>query len=344
MPRRADCAATKVCQITELLELILINVDQRTLLLSQRVASKWRDVVQRNHDIQKKLFFIQPTFEEALQLGLVSPSSMVFSPWPQEVILVNSLVIRMGEYTHDGYRSWPHGEISNAIALEREKGEHGSWERMYARTKTMPQDTRLVYGSSVEILVDKVLDRRTDYLRDRKTDPRRYRGPREGDVVSTRCKYVWSDRPMRSLMKTVEKHVSETFGVRFDWASARLALNGYAMTYRIYEKLGWLALEQGVKKWQDLRIWNRDGQGVPRERAINEALFGGIPDAQRRRPRAQRPPPMDTGPPGRGSNSFHLPSAQHVGSQLLHAAQLAAAAYGLYKRRQAQGAGQAVGA
>lgn len=47
----------------ELLELILLHLDMRTLLLSQRVSSIWRDVIKNSRPLRQALFFepVEPT-------------------------------------------------------------------------------------------------------------------------------------------------------------------------------------------------------------------------------------------------------------------------------------------
>ncbi|KAK5725308.1 hypothetical protein LTR17_013071 [Elasticomyces elasticus] len=61
-------AATRVLGIPELLEAILVRTDAKTLLLSQRVAPYWRDVIRGSISLQKKLFLRPASLEEALHL------------------------------------------------------------------------------------------------------------------------------------------------------------------------------------------------------------------------------------------------------------------------------------
>jgi hypothetical protein len=49
----------------ELFEQILLQVDMKTLLLSQRVNTQWRDTITDSPALQKKLFFKPGTFGEA---------------------------------------------------------------------------------------------------------------------------------------------------------------------------------------------------------------------------------------------------------------------------------------
>lgn len=65
-------AATATLDTGELLELILLNLDTRTLLLSQRVDRRWHYIIRHSKMLQKKLFLLPTnTFDEILELGLL---------------------------------------------------------------------------------------------------------------------------------------------------------------------------------------------------------------------------------------------------------------------------------
>lgn len=64
-------AENEVLGINELFELILLRLDMKTLLLSQRVDSHWRDTISSSTLLQKKLFFLPATLEELPQLNIV---------------------------------------------------------------------------------------------------------------------------------------------------------------------------------------------------------------------------------------------------------------------------------
>lgn len=57
--------SSSVFSTFELLERILIDVDSKTLLLSQRVNRIWSEVISRSTSLQKKLYFLPATFEQA---------------------------------------------------------------------------------------------------------------------------------------------------------------------------------------------------------------------------------------------------------------------------------------
>ncbi|KAK5725307.1 hypothetical protein LTR17_013070 [Elasticomyces elasticus] len=67
-------AANAVLYTAELLEMILIRVNAKTLLFSQKVCSTWRQAITRSQSIRKKLFLLPATFEEALYYAAVRVS------------------------------------------------------------------------------------------------------------------------------------------------------------------------------------------------------------------------------------------------------------------------------
>lgn len=71
-------SAAKVFSITELREQVLVGLDFRTLLLSQRVDRSFRSTIQRNLKLRKKLF-IEPvsSFKEALSLGFAEEKTIL---------------------------------------------------------------------------------------------------------------------------------------------------------------------------------------------------------------------------------------------------------------------------
>ncbi|KAK3653643.1 hypothetical protein LTR56_004498 [Elasticomyces elasticus] len=68
-PDQITPASARVLDTTELLEAILIRVNVRTALSSQRVCRKWRDVIGGSVTLQKKLFIRTATLAEALELA-----------------------------------------------------------------------------------------------------------------------------------------------------------------------------------------------------------------------------------------------------------------------------------
>lgn len=70
-------AADNVFNTNELLEMILLKVDIKTLLLSQRVDKTWRTIITGSKNLQKKLFFLPATRDELSRLNLVEESKVV---------------------------------------------------------------------------------------------------------------------------------------------------------------------------------------------------------------------------------------------------------------------------
>ncbi len=74
----SDSPVTKVLSITELLEQILVGLDFKTLLFATRTNKKFKNVIERNQDLQKKLFLWPvESFEEALSLGFAEENGML---------------------------------------------------------------------------------------------------------------------------------------------------------------------------------------------------------------------------------------------------------------------------
>ena len=70
--------ATRVLNIPELRELILLHLDMKTLLFCQRVNTQWRDVIMASKSLLKKLFFIPlDLFEEGRSLNMVEDDDIV---------------------------------------------------------------------------------------------------------------------------------------------------------------------------------------------------------------------------------------------------------------------------
>lgn len=92
-------AASKTFQTAELFKSILLGVDRKTLLLSQRVDMTLRLVITGSSKLQKKLFF-KPvcSLTEARALEMVEDGDMVAitktgSPTTQDVSLINLLIL-----------------------------------------------------------------------------------------------------------------------------------------------------------------------------------------------------------------------------------------------------------
>ncbi|KAK3641447.1 hypothetical protein LTR56_011260 [Elasticomyces elasticus] len=69
MVPRITPAADAALAITELLESILVRVDAKTLLLSQRVSRNWGAVIEGSNTLQQKLFLQPATLDEAVNIS-----------------------------------------------------------------------------------------------------------------------------------------------------------------------------------------------------------------------------------------------------------------------------------
>ena len=67
-PAYKDTAGTAIVGTTEILEMILVLLDMKTLLLAQRVSKKFMAVIKQNSQLQKRLFFLPASLEEAFEL------------------------------------------------------------------------------------------------------------------------------------------------------------------------------------------------------------------------------------------------------------------------------------
>ncbi|KAK4619530.1 hypothetical protein CLAFUW4_11690 [Fulvia fulva] len=66
-------ASDDTLHTAELLELILTNLDPRTLLLAQRMSTYWRDLIINSPPLQKKLFLRPATTQELFSLAIAPP-------------------------------------------------------------------------------------------------------------------------------------------------------------------------------------------------------------------------------------------------------------------------------
>ncbi|KAI5360605.1 Putative F-box-like domain superfamily protein [Septoria linicola] len=134
-------AATATLDTGELLELILLNLDTRTLLLSQRVDRRWHYIIRHSKMLQKKLFLLPTnTFDEILELGLLDASkserynildatSHRSKQFLEQVVILNDLLF-------DTTREWKLRNVAFADPEARQGTDSRvmrfipSWQRM----------------------------------------------------------------------------------------------------------------------------------------------------------------------------------------------------------------------
>ncbi|KAI0836061.1 hypothetical protein F5Y06DRAFT_305653 [Hypoxylon sp. FL0890] len=98
-------AEEKVFNITELLELILLNVKPRDILVNvQKVSKRWKEVIEGSYKIQQALFF------------RVSPESLTEEPYTKNELLPlgHSLYLDVEEFTPRTWRPQPVWLMENA--------------------------------------------------------------------------------------------------------------------------------------------------------------------------------------------------------------------------------------
>lgn len=134
--------ADQVFAVVELLENILLCLEFKTLLLSQRVSCTWRDTIASSSKLQKKLFLKAAKFEEAKALGMVTEKSLVITEIGEAIceaerILNTHIITFVGDLLHDD----PEDEQTYDCRLQLSKDTlpytisalrgQSSWERMF---------------------------------------------------------------------------------------------------------------------------------------------------------------------------------------------------------------------
>ncbi|KAK5718420.1 hypothetical protein LTR15_008147 [Elasticomyces elasticus] len=157
--KAAVMAFNAVSNTTELLEMILVGVDTKTLLLAQRVNRKWRAVISDNHQLQQKLFMRLATREEAIALGMVQPDARLLQVYNMDTESMDTVE------AVDSYATAERFVLLNPLAAtdrrnvffasrlatssrRRDPEDHKSesWQRMYA---AMPPPQQLYIRASL---------------------------------------------------------------------------------------------------------------------------------------------------------------------------------------------------
>jgi len=130
-------AVSRVFAIPELVGTILIQLDLRTLLLSQRVSRQWRDVIKSSQTIQERLFFtatkdLEQSPEYNPLLKALFPPLFAGTPAPTQRdtdCLLNPLTLLQSEWYMDETRR------------EKVMREDASWRRMLPISPSAPITT-----------------------------------------------------------------------------------------------------------------------------------------------------------------------------------------------------------
>lgn len=254
---------------TELLEHILLALDSQTLLLSQRTNKRFRDVIKASQRIQKKLYFIQPTFEEAIEYRLITNESLVVSVSSEDVTLFNPLtfLISNDQRHHPSTGSTQHyAVLRDNIASESLGQWSSSWERMYCRTRaTHAEGTQGLCDFSTLVEDSKIVNPHPRVVREDDGDD-------DDNVFEFYECGDWKRNPLRSAMRKVQANAVGDMGIHFDWAATKLNIWGTLSTYKVWEKLCHLAHLEGTPEWEKLSIWTDERSFPPTEDIIDEEL------------------------------------------------------------------------
>lgn len=185
MKKRAEkrVAASAVYNTTEILENILLHMENGPLLLMTHKARRIRDTIRGSTKLQKKLFFVQPTFQEAVDLGLIMNDSVICSLRSGQQLYLNPLLFDM---------QLPRARVVASVVLGHEAKQHGSWERMFCSTKIVPDpEDQLFAANHMDAIIREIV------IRDRLENEYDV-GCRLGSVEFVRS---WNTGPMRTIMK-----------------------------------------------------------------------------------------------------------------------------------------------
>lgn len=120
-----ESAASQVFHLPELLEVVLLNLPQRDLLLSQRVARSFRHTIQGSVRLQRALFF-SPDWN----LGGRAFDAYSANNWPGQKPENNRLLLRAfpGSYPTVTLFIVNDSPTPNEMAIGRRGSEHRSWD------------------------------------------------------------------------------------------------------------------------------------------------------------------------------------------------------------------------
>lgn len=122
----ASPTSHRALHTVEILEIILVEADLRTVFLSQRVSKIFRAVIASSTKLQKKLFFTRPTLDEAIRLNTDGEEAIVLSERPNQAVIINPLIFALARDYH-GSHSRKQARFSEGILrdMQQAKGGHG---------------------------------------------------------------------------------------------------------------------------------------------------------------------------------------------------------------------------
>lgn len=130
--KREHGAANNVFNISELVEMILLQTDMKTALLAQCISKSVHDAVSGSTKLQKKLFFIRPTYEEAIALRESADDTIVMSDNARNLMVLNKSVVKIEFPAMTGFTFTL--KLAKGIVADTEQSARratGSWTRMW---------------------------------------------------------------------------------------------------------------------------------------------------------------------------------------------------------------------
>lgn len=259
-----DSAARRVHGATELLEQILLSVDEKTLLQMVIHDPRAREVFEGSTKIKKKLWIIQPTFEEKVRMGDIDDNIQIFACAPGKATFRNTLVTDTTELKQPNLGLSICLRIPSTIVHDKMHSVHGLWERMHINTKTDFGPHTGIANFDVKAKVAKVLN------------PDASKSALTKDHFVT-CLPSWqkfnsNSKPLKKLMREVEVRYLEKHGIAFNWATADLFTDERPIPFGSYKKLCHLAAKDGATYWHQLSVWKSGQYPPPSEQATDVAL------------------------------------------------------------------------
>lgn len=224
-----------VFETAELLEAILLDVDLKTLLLSQLVNTTWRNVIAGSSKLQKKLL-LKPmrSFEEVEESGVFENSDMVMiwkanDPGVHGVYLLNPLLVDITSWAYNSCTKCglPYGNfqftgsfLPDTVSVRSGKS---SWERMYLCQPRELMELEITCELGYSLFV-------------------KYEKSWPQECIS--MFYSGTSLSLRQVLDRVEEDALQKYHMSVDWRSVMLLFRDHAVTFEEWtegEHKDWLA-------------------------------------------------------------------------------------------------------
>lgn len=264
-------AAVKVFGTPELQEMILANVDFKTVLQSQTVCRAFVAGFPGGEKFNKTLFFNRPTLEECVKADEDKDDAIVFTEMPHQAVMLNANIFDIPKDLDLAYRNCGTLEVGIApsVAFAMCAGDTGSWQNMYLSSEFAQPVPASNDDLDLYVRVSKVVGRAQQGYEVKAGERRSVPGIYSLAVLGT----------MGALMAAAERNMLEMRGAEFEWEDAEFEITGVPMPYRIYKKMCKLAAAQStsmepVLLWEDVECWDHGKFNAPSEDVIDAALQG----------------------------------------------------------------------